>query len=89
MKNVKGRKIEAEPFKPGGEAPTGRALDAIWGWRRENGARRRPQPRAHPALDDLSNAASEAVANNVKGTLAIHAYGRCSSAPTSTCTSAR
>ena len=28
-------------------------------------------------LDDLSNAASEAVANNIKGTLAIpHAYGR-------------
>jgi (2R)-sulfolactate sulfo-lyase subunit beta len=47
------------------------------GWRRENG---RVGVRNHVLilpLDDLSNAASEAVANNVKGTLAIpHAYGR-------------
>jgi (2R)-sulfolactate sulfo-lyase subunit beta len=47
------------------------------GWRRENG---RVGVRNHVVilpLDDLSNAASEAVANNVKGTLAIpHAYGR-------------
>jgi (2R)-sulfolactate sulfo-lyase subunit beta len=47
------------------------------GWRRENG---RVGVRNHVIilpLDDLSNAASEAVANNVKGTIALpHAYGR-------------
>jgi (2R)-sulfolactate sulfo-lyase subunit beta len=47
------------------------------GWRRENG---RVGVRNHVAilpLDDLSNAASEAVANNIKGTLALpHSYGR-------------
>ena len=47
------------------------------GWRRESG---RVGVRNHVVilpLDDLSNAACEAVANNVKGTLAIpHAYGR-------------
>lgn len=47
------------------------------GWRRENG---RVAVRNHVILlplDDLSNAACEAVANNVKGTLALpHAYGR-------------
>jgi len=47
------------------------------GYRRENG---RVGVRNHVIilpLDDLSNAASEAVANNVKGTLAIpHPYGR-------------
>jgi (2R)-sulfolactate sulfo-lyase subunit beta len=47
------------------------------GWRRENG---RVGVRNHMVilpLDDLSNSACEAVANNVKGTLAIpHAYGR-------------
>lgn len=47
------------------------------GWRRENG---RVGIRNHVVilpLDDLSNAACEAVANNVKGTLALpHAYGR-------------
>src|SRR5215467_4439778 len=47
------------------------------GWRRENG---RVGVRNHVVilpLDDLSNAACEAVANNVKGTMAIpHAYGR-------------
>src|SRR4051794_38943828 len=50
---------------------------AVSGWRRENG---RVGVRNHVVvlpLDDLSNAASEAVANNVKGTLALpHAYGR-------------
>ena len=49
----------------------------IMGWRRENG---RVGVRNHVIilpLDDLSNAACEAVANNVKGTLALpHAYGR-------------
>ncbi|KPF90625.1 D-galactarate dehydratase [Novosphingobium sp. AAP83] len=47
------------------------------GWRRENG---RMGVRNHVIilpLDDLSNAACEAVANNIKGTMAIpHAYGR-------------
>ena len=47
------------------------------GYRRENG---RVGVRNHVIIlpvDDLSNAASEAVANNIKGTLAIpHPYGR-------------
>jgi (2R)-sulfolactate sulfo-lyase subunit beta len=47
------------------------------GWRRENG---RVGVRNHVAilpLDDLSNTACEAVANNIKGTMALpHAYGR-------------
>ena len=47
------------------------------GWRRENG---RVGVRNHVVilpLDDLSNASCEAVANNIKGTLAIpHPYGR-------------
>ena len=47
------------------------------GWRRENG---RVGVRNHVAilpLDDLSNAACEAVAGHIKGTLALpHAYGR-------------
>src|SRR5919201_4274179 len=47
------------------------------GWRRKNG---RVGVRNHVVilpLDDLSNSASEAVANNIKGTLALpHAYGR-------------
>jgi (2R)-sulfolactate sulfo-lyase subunit beta len=50
---------------------------SFWGWRRENG---RVGVRNHVVilpLDDLSNAACEAVANNIKGTIAIpHAYGR-------------
>src|SRR5437660_12296660 len=47
------------------------------GYRRENG---RVGIRNHVLilpLDDLSNAAAEAVANNIKGTMALpHAYGR-------------
>ena len=47
------------------------------GWRRENG---RVGVRNHVVLlplDDLSNSSCEAVANNVKGTMALpHAYGR-------------
>src|ERR1700710_1719324 len=47
------------------------------GWRRENG---RVGVRNYVVilpLDDLSNAACEAVANNIKGTMALpHAYGR-------------
>jgi (2R)-sulfolactate sulfo-lyase subunit beta len=49
----------------------------FFGYRRENG---RVGVRNHVVilpLDDLSNSACEAVANNVKGTLALpHAYGR-------------
>ncbi|MDX1514990.1 MAG: UxaA family hydrolase, partial [Gammaproteobacteria bacterium] len=49
----------------------------FWGYRRENG---RVGIRNHVAilpLDDLSNAACEAVANNIKGTIALpHHYGR-------------
>ncbi len=58
---------------------TAKSLDnlSFWGWRRENG---RVGVRNHVLilpLDDLSNSACEAVANNIKGTLAIpHAYGR-------------
>lgn len=53
------------------------APKSFWGYRRENG---RVGIRNHVVilpLDDLSNASSEAVANNIKGTLALpHAYGR-------------
>lgn len=53
------------------------SLGTVLGYRRENG---RVGIRNHVAilpLDDLSNAACEAVANNVKGTLALpHSYGR-------------
>ncbi len=49
----------------------------FWGFRRENG---RVGIRNHTILlplDDLSNAACEAVGNNIKGTLALpHHYGR-------------
>src|SRR5690348_4293874 len=49
----------------------------FWGYRRENG---RVGVRNHVIVlpvDDLSNAAAEAVANNIKGTLALpHPYGR-------------
>ena len=53
------------------------AAQSFWGYRRENG---RVGIRNHVVilpLDDLSNAACEAVAHNIKGTLALpHAYGR-------------
>ena len=49
----------------------------IWAWRRENG---RVGIRNHVIIlpvDDISNAAAEAVASHIKGTLALpHAYGR-------------
>lgn len=52
-------------------------IPRFFGYRRENG---RVGVRNHVVilpLDDLSNAASEAVAGNIKGTLAIpHSYGR-------------
>lgn len=50
---------------------------SFWGYRRENG---RVGVRNHVIilpLDDLSNAAAEAVSNNIKGSLALpHHYGR-------------
>jgi (2R)-sulfolactate sulfo-lyase subunit beta len=53
------------------------AKATFWGYKRENG---RAGVRNHVIIlpvDDLSNAAAEAVANNIKGTLAIpHPYGR-------------
>lgn len=53
------------------------ADNTIWGYKRENG---RVGIRNHVVilpLDDLSNSACEAVAHNIKGTLALpHAYGR-------------
>jgi (2R)-sulfolactate sulfo-lyase subunit beta len=53
------------------------AQHIFFGYRRENG---RVGIRNHVVilpLDDLSNASAEAVANNIKGTLALpHAYGR-------------
>src|SRR3954469_8933753 len=49
----------------------------IWGFRRENG---RVGIRNHVVilpLDDISNAACEAVAGHIRGTIALpHAYGR-------------
>src|SRR5258708_23942901 len=49
----------------------------FWGYKRENG---RVGVRNHVSIlpvDDLSNAAAEAVANNIKGTMALpHPYGR-------------
>ena len=58
-------------------AGNGKSNLRFTGYRRENG---RVGVRNHVIilpLDDLSNAAYEAVANNIKGTLALpHAYGR-------------
>jgi len=58
-------------------ASNGKSNMKFMAWRRENG---RVGVRNHVLilpLDDLSNAACEAVANNIKGTLAVpHAYGR-------------
>src|SRR4051794_22110324 len=61
----------------GGDMPVISKDTTFLGWRRENG---RVGVRNHVIvlpLDDLSNAAAEAVAHNVKGALAIpHPYGR-------------
>jgi len=63
--------------KAGSKGKRARGNLSFNGWRRENG---RVGVRNHVVilpLDDLSNAACEAVANNIKGTLALpHAYGR-------------
>ena len=52
-------------------------IPKFFGYRRENG---RVGIRNHVVilpLDDLSNASSEAVSNNIKGTIALpHPYGR-------------
>ncbi|WP_293860670.1 UxaA family hydrolase [uncultured Alsobacter sp.] len=67
----------AKPAKAGKSASASAAPLKVWGWRRENG---RVGVRNHVVilpLDDLSNAACEAVANTIKGTMALpHAYGR-------------
>mgnify|MGYP000850282501 CR=1 FL=1 len=53
------------------------SLGKVFGYRRENGRVGIRNHVAILALDDLSGAACEAVANNVKGCLALpHAYGR-------------
>ena len=53
------------------------SFDSFFGYRRENG---RVGVRNHVVIlpvDDISNAVAEAVANNIKGALALpHAYGR-------------
>ncbi len=63
--------------KANGKSSRSRRNLSFHGWRRENG---RVGVRNHVVilpLDDLSNAACEAVANNIKGTMALpHAYGR-------------
>jgi (2R)-sulfolactate sulfo-lyase subunit beta len=63
--------------KGNGKPGNGKSNLRFTGWRRENG---RMGVRNHVVilpLDDLSNAACEAVANNIKGTIALpHAYGR-------------
>ena len=66
------------------------ASTTFQGYRRDNG---RVGVRNHVIVlpvDDISNAAAEAVAHNIKGTLALpHPYGRCNSAKTWSCISAR
>ena len=68
---------EASDGNQGQERQVAERNLTFMGWRRENG---RVGVRNHVIilpLDDLSNAACEAVANNIKGTLALpHAYGR-------------
>src|ERR687883_1134419 len=63
--------------KGNGNPGNGKSNLRFNGWRRENG---RVGVRNHVVvlpLDDLSNAACEAVAHHIKGTLALpHAYGR-------------
>jgi (2R)-sulfolactate sulfo-lyase subunit beta len=70
----------AKKSKKNGKAvakKNGRSDRTFMGWRRDNG---RVGVRNHVIilpLDDLSNSACEAVANNIKGTMALpHAYGR-------------
>src|SRR4051794_31387814 len=77
--------VMAKKSKKNGQSASGKSVARkngyadlkFQGWRRKNG---RVGVRNHVIilpLDDLSNAACEAVANNIKGTMAIpHAYGR-------------
>ena len=74
------RRVRPRRRAQGKRAPvrrSGAKKPTFMGWRRKNG---RVGIRTHVIilpLDDLSNAASESVANNIKGTLAIpHSYGR-------------
>src|ERR1700752_2393742 len=68
---------KAQKAKRNGKLAKKGSLPPIMAWRRENG---RIGVRNHVIvlpLDDLSNAAAESVANNIKGVMAIpHAYGR-------------
>ena len=67
----------AKNSKKNGKVAKKQTMPKVMGWRRENG---RVGVRNHVIvlpLDDLSNAAAEGVANNIKGVMAIpHAYGR-------------
>src|ERR671911_1205472 len=60
-----------------GHGSNGHSNLKFWGYRRENG---RVGVRNHVVIlpvDDISNAACEGVANNIKGTMALpHSYGR-------------
>ena len=61
----------------------------VWAWRRENGRVGIRNYVAILPLDDISNAACEAVAAHIQGTIALpHALAGCSSARTLICTSA-
>ena len=66
------------------------ASTTFQGYRRDNG---RVGVRNHVIVlpvDDISNAAAEAVAHNIKGTLALpHPYGRLQFGETWSCISAR
>src|SRR6202047_398512 len=57
--------------------PNGKSNLKLTGWGGGNARVAVPNHSGILPLDDLSNAACEAVANNIKGTLALpHAYGR-------------
>lgn len=77
--NVKGRRVEVAtypaPMIKAGKPRNG--YQSFLGYRRENGRVGVRNLVVVLPLDDLSNAAAEAVANNIKGVLALpHAYGR-------------
>jgi len=76
-KKIKSKNKADDKAKKSVPAKSNDQSPSFWGWRRENN---RVGVRNHVVilpLDDLSNAACEAVANNIKGTLALpHAYGR-------------
>src|ERR1044071_4372730 len=68
----------AKKSKKNGKAAAKKNTDLrFFGWRRDNGRVGVRNLVIILPLDDLSNAACEAVANNIKGTMALpHAYGR-------------